>query len=383
MKRILFLVLFNMVFLVADGQVKVRFELLDMPKATEVKPAYFVAGNFNSWSPNDANSQLVKTTGSYVLEKSLPLGNYEFKITRGDWSKVESASSGQAIANRSFTLKKDTLIRLNVAAWADAFKKEAPQSTATTNVHLLDSAFEMPQLHNKRSIWIYLPPSYAKSKQKYPVLYMHDGQNVFDQSTAGFGEWGVDEILDSLIAKGAQEYIVVAVANGGSERLKEYNLYDSQYGKGKGKAYVAFLAETLKPYIDQHYRTLRDSKHTAIAGSSMGGLISMYAMAAYPNVYGKAGIFSPAFWLGKAIETDIKNAGVALKGHQVYLVAGALEGTMMTRDMESVYQVLLGTEKEQLLKAGKDVKLVEKADGKHREWFWRREFPAFYEFIAN
>lgn len=378
MKHILLLVLLTAAFSGVNGQVKVRFELAGLPKTNGGRPVYFVAGNFNNWSPNDTSSRLVETSGSYVLEKSLPMGNYEFKITRGQWDKVESANDGQAIANRSFVLKRDTLIRVTVLAWADAFKKEAPRSTATANVHLLDSAFQMPQLNAKRNIWIYLPPSYAKSKKKYPVLYMNDGQNVFDQASSGFGEWGVDEILDSLIAKGTKEYIVVAIANGGSERLKEYNPYDSQYGKGKGKAYVAFLAETLKPYIDQHYRTLSGSKHTAIAGSSMGGLISMYAMVAYPHVFGKAGIFSPAFWLGKAIETDIKNAGPSLSKHQVYLVAGGLEGKMMTRDMESVYQLLLAESKD-----AKYIKLVEKADGKHSEWFWRREFPAFYEFIAK
>ncbi len=378
MKRILFLALLHILFFSVNGQVKVRFELVGLPKNIEEKPVYFVAGNFNNWLPNDTNSRFFKAANGYALEKSLPMGNYEFKITRGHWNKVESANGGQEIGNRGFMLKNDTLIHINVAAWADAFKKEAPRSTATANVHLLDSAFEMPQLNAKRSIWIYLPPSYAKSKKKYPVLYMHDGQNVFDQASSGFGEWGVDEILDSLIAKGAKEYIVVAIANGGSERLKEYSPYDSQYGKGKGKAYVAFLAQTLKPYVDQHYRTLKDSRHTAIAGSSMGGLISMYAMVAYPHVFGKAGVFSPAFWLGKAIEADIKNAGSSLSGHQVYLVAGGLEGKMMTRDMESVYQLLLAGSKDT-----KHIKVVEKADGKHSEWFWRREFPAFYEFIAN
>lgn len=121
----------------------------------------------------------------------------------------------------------------------------------------------------------------------------------------------------------------------------------------------------------------------------MGGLIAMYAIVAYPQVFGKAGVFSPAFWLGKAIETDVKNVGAALKGHQIYFVAGELEGKMMIKDMESVYQLLVGDGQEQATNQkgqgyGRvDVKLVEKADGKHSEWFWHREFPAFYQFIAN
>lgn len=380
MKRILFLVLLSAACLCANGQVKVRFELIGLPKAGEGQPAYFVAGNFNNWSPNDEKSKFIKSEGNkYGLEKSLPAGSYEFKITRGSWASVESSAAGKTLANRSFYLQKDTVIRLDIAGWADAFAKEAPKSTASANVKLLDSAFVMPQLQTKRRIWIYLPPSYAQSKKAYPVLYMHDGQNLFNQVTSGYGEWGVDEILDSLSAKGGKEYIVVGIDHGGAERLKEYNPYDSQYGKGRGKAYVAFLVETLKPYIDLHYRTLKDSRHTAIAGSSMGGLIAMYAMTAYPQVFGKAGIFSPAFWLGKAIETDVKNALPQLKGHQVYFVAGDLEGKMMVRDMESVYQLLITGRGDE----AKNIKLVEKADGKHSEWFWHREFPAFYEFISN
>ncbi|KQC02349.1 hypothetical protein AQF98_01870 [Pedobacter sp. Hv1] len=367
-----------LVYIGLHAQVKVRFELQHIPKSKDGTPQYFMAGSFNNWSPNDTIFRFKKAgDGGYYIDLKLKADAYEFKITRGTWDKVEASANGKTIGNRSFQLKKDTLIQINVANWADEFEKELPKHTASVNVHVVDSAFLIPQLNAKRKVWIYLPPSYSSANKKYPILYMHDGQNLFDEFTGGYGEWGVDELLDSVIAKGGKEYIVVGIDHGGSERLKEYNPYDSQYGKGKGKAYVDFLVNNLKPYIDQHYRTKTDFKNTAIAGSSMGGLISMYAIATYPKVFGSAGIFSPAFWVGKAIETELKSKVEVLSKHKIYFVAGNLEGKMMINDMQSAYRILDPTGQ------NKNIKVVEKSDGKHNEAFWRREFPAFYEFISK
>lgn len=377
MKHIYLLCGFIVLILTADAQIKIKFELQNIPKHKDAVGNYFLAGNFNNWSPSDTAYQFKPVaTGEYVLTKVLSANPYEFKITRGSWAKVESMANGSDRSNRTLKLTRDTVVKIEVLNWADEFEKVLPKHTASANVKILDAAFAMPELNTKRRIWIYLPPSYAKSKKKYPVLYMHDGQNLFDEFTGGFGEWGVDEILDSLAAKGAKESIVVGIDNG-PERIKEYNPYDSQYGKGKGKAYTEFLVHTLKPYIDQHYKTLKDGKNTAIAGSSMGGLISMYAIATYPTVFGKAGIFSPAFWLGKAIDQELKNAVPSLKGHQIYFVAGTLEGKLMIQDMATAYQILNPSGENKLVKS------VEKADGQHKEWFWRREFTDFYKFISN
>ncbi len=121
---------------------------------------------------------------------------------------------------------------------------------------------------------------------------MHDGQNVFDDSTSFAGEWGVDETLDSISSHG-KEIIVVAVDHGGQKRINEYCPYDMEkFGKGEGNQYVDFLVKDLKPFIDKNYRTEKDKQNTFIAGSSMGGLISMYAVLKYPGVFGGAGVFS-------------------------------------------------------------------------------------------
>lgn len=373
----LFLILVT-AFVYSSAQVKIKFELENIPQSKDSISEYFLAGSFNNWKPNDADFKFLKgSDGNYIIEKQFPVGRYEYKITRGNWTKVESGAKGNAIGNRVVKLQNDTTVKIIVLNWADEFKKQLPNHTASINVKLLDSIFPIPQLGTSRRIWIYLPPSYAKSKKKYPVIYMHDGQNLFDEFTGGYGEWRIDEILDKISANGGKEFIVVGIDHGGSERLKEYNPYDSQYGKGKGKLYVDFLVNNLKPFIDKNYHTLKDSKNTSIAGSSMGGLISMYAIATYPKVFGSAGIFSPAFWVAKPIEVDLKNALPNLKYSKIYFVAGTLEGKAMIRDMNAAYQILnpIGN--------NNNIKLVEKADGEHKEWFWNREFTDFYKFIAQ
>jgi predicted alpha/beta superfamily hydrolase len=362
--------------LVGFAQFTVKIELHNLPLNNNT--SYYLAGNFNNWMPNDTAFKFKLNNGFLVLEKKLTAKNYEYKITKGSWESVETGPSGNNIPNRSFNLNKDTLIKPVIAAWANDFKKQLKKHTASVNVSLMDSLFFIPQLNVKRRICIYLPPSYATlTKKRYPVLYLQDGQNVFDNFIGNYGEWGVDEILDSLSAKKYPECIVVAIDHGGTERLKEYNPYLSKYGEGKGKQYVDFLVKTLKPHIDKTYRTLSNKKQTSIAGSSMGGLIAMYAIATYPNVFGNAGIFSPAFWLAKTINTDVKTAAKTLQKSKIYFVAGGLEGKQMVNDMEEMYKILNPNGK------NKNIQMLVKKEGKHSEWFWHSQFSDFYKFIIN
>lgn len=361
----------------SKAQIRVAFNLKQNTAYKFKDSIFFLAGNFNNWNPGDTAYRFISVApNTYRLQRNLPAGNYQYKVTRGNWKNVESGPNGVAIANRTFTLASDTNIALTVVSWADEFET-IPKHTASKNVKLIDTAFKIPQLGKTRRIWIYLPPSYELSKAHYPVIYMQDGQNLFDEATSGFGEWKIDELLDQLAAKGSKESIVVGIDHGGEDRLKEYNPYNSQFGVGQGTAYVDFLAQTLKPYIDQHYRTKTDAKNTSVAGSSMGGLISMYAVMRYPKVYGNAGIFSPAFWLAKNIESDLKSTKQQLRKNKFYFVAGALESKSMVSDMNSIYQLLNSANKLP------NVKLVVKNDGEHKEWFWSREFVDFYNFIAK
>ena len=155
----------------------------------------------------------------------------------------------------------------------------------------------MLQLNGQGWIWLYLPPDYATSTKRYPVIYMQDGQNLFDNKTSFSGEWEVDETLNKLHSEGDYGAIVVGIDNGGNKRLDEYSPWkNSSYGGGEGDAYIDFIVQSLKPYIDTNYRTLSAPEYTCIFGSSLGALIATYAAIKYPGIFGKAGAFSPAYW---------------------------------------------------------------------------------------
>ena len=313
------------VCLMAVAQFNLHIILRSLP-STHVDDTVFVAGSFNNWNPGNENYKLTKTNDTISINISgLQKNIYPFKFTRGNWQRTETDASGKDIENRVIQLVSDTTIEFSIAGWKDDFAETIKQHTSSSNVHILDTAFFIPQLYRTRKIWIYLPQDYNGGKKKYPVLYMHDGQNLFDDYTSGYGEWGVDECLDSLIKKGKPACIVVGIANG-PKRVNEYNPYDNdEFGKGEGKEYVQFLVETLKPYIDKHYRILVSKENTFIAGSSLGGLISYYAMLRYPETFGKAGIFSPSFWIAPKINDLTDLVGNKLKG-QFFFLAGELGG---------------------------------------------------------
>lgn len=356
-----------------SAQYRVVFTLDANPQSHN-KDSIFIAGNFNNWNPHHPLYSLASAgNGKAEAVVELQAGSYEYKCTRGSWSLVETDKQGKDIDNHFFTVRGDTAIKLKIAAWKDDFAAVVRKHTASKQVRVLDTAFYMPQLDRHRRIWIYLPEGYAKSKKRYPVLYMHDGQNLFDEATSGFGEWGVDECLDSLIKAGKSASIVVGIDNG-PQRMAEYNPYEFQdFGKGEAAHYLAFLVETLKPYIDSAFRTLAGSEHTIIAGSSMGGLVSYYAALTQPGVFGKAGVFSPAFWTAPEIRqlTDSLASGVSGK---FFFLVGEQEGKSYVQDMKEV-QELLGQ------KSAAMIYSVIDPNGRHNEKFWQKWFSEFYTWM--
>ncbi len=355
------------------SQQRVTLIIDSLPQKAGAK--YFLAGNFNMWNPGDTSFQFQKDQNKYAITFSLPGGHYEYKITRGNWSTVEEHADFKPMSNRVLELKSDTTIHLKIGAWADARPGGNAMVThsTTAQVHIMDTAFYMPQLHRSRRIWIYLPKGYEHTKKRYPVLYMHDGQNVFDAATSFSGEWGLDEFLDSL-RKSCKKVIVVAIDNGLSKRMNEYNPWEfMNFGKGEGDAYVDFLVNTLKPYIDKNYRTLSGQSNTSIAGSSMGGLISMYAVLKYPNTFGSAGIFSPAFWTASGIDSTVLADAAGLKT-KLFFYVGGKEGDSMVPDMLRIIKEVRSRDKT-------PVKQVIDPDAKHNENAWRNHFPEFYKWV--
>lgn len=246
---------------------------------------------------------------------------------------------------------------------------EAPKaSTALPGVSLLGGPVEMPGLERERQLRLYLPPGYATSGKRYPVLYMHDGQNLFDNATAYAGEWKVDETLDALAGEGKLELIVVGIDNGGDKRMTELNAWDNdRFGKGEGRAYLEFIVKTVKPMIDRQYRTLPDRAHTAIMGSSMGGLASHYALVQYPEVFGKAGVFSPAYWTAQPSFAFVASKPVP-KDARVFMLMGEKEGPQMNADVKRMAEVVKKTGHPA---ANTVLRIVPGAE--HNEAFWAGE----------
>ena len=263
------------------------------------------------------------------------------------------------------------LLAALLSASAGAADKPADSlkpSTALPGVSLLGAPLEMPGLERKRQLRLYLPPGYATSGKRYPVLYMHDGQNLFDNATAYAGEWKVDETLDALAKDGKLELIVVGIDNGQEKRMTELNAWDfKEAGKGEGREYTDFIVKTVKPLIDRQYRTLPGREHTAIMGSSMGGLASHYALVQYPQVFSKAGVFSPAYWTAKPAFDFVASKPVP-KDARVFMLMGEKEGPQMNGDVKKMAEVVGKTGHPA---ANTVLKIVPGAE--HNEAFWAGE----------
>lgn len=359
---------------VAGAQTTIRLEIAHLPEYHQATSSIYLAGSFNGWNPRDSQYRFQQDQkGQYFLELKLANGRYEYKLTRGGWDKAECNQDGSGVANRILVVNDATTKKLNINGWSDKFPAASKKHTASPQVHIMATAFAMPQLQRSRRIWIYLPRNYSSEPaSRYPVLYMHDGQNLFDDVTSYAGEWGVDEFLDSTKMRSC---IVVGIDNS-SKRMNEYNPYNAErYGEGEGDAYVDFIAKTLKPFVDSNYRTLPAPRQTFIAGSSMGGLISFYALLKYPDVFGGAGVFSPSFWIAPSIEAQIKKTGM-IPGSGIYFYAGESESATMVSDMERI---------DRLVRSGSNAHtvVVIKPDAKHNESAWRNAFPDFYKWMSG
>lgn len=224
---------------------------------------------------------------------------------------------------KSLSLLVSSLIAITALFYSE-FKLELKVTGTVIKHSNFESKFVAP-----RHVEVWLPPSYEKEARSYPVLYMHDGQNVFNPKTSYTGiDWGVDEALIRLIKEGrVREVIVVAVWNspkrvpeympakalqlpGGQEAMKQFKNAEPLADK-----YLKFLVTELKPYIDRNYRTLKDRENTFIMGSSMGGLISLYALCEYPEVFGAAACVSTHWPAGNGIVIEYAKTALPKPGH--------------------------------------------------------------------
>ena len=234
-----------------------------------------------------------------------------------------------------------------------------------------------PQLRNRRDLVVYVPPSYeAEPERRYPVLYMHDGQNVFDPYTSFAGHWRAGAAL-AHHARNGLEMIVVAIPNMGARRLYEYTPHpDLIRGGGGGDRYVSFLVETVKPLIDRNLRTQRGPEHTAILGSSLGGLISLYALYRSPWTFGAAGVLSPALWFADGRIFDYVREAEAPEG-RVHLDIGTHEGPDALEDARQMRDLLV----QRGFALGNTLSYFEDAGARHSERAWALRFRKVLPFL--
>lgn len=251
-------------------------------------------------------------------------------------------------------------------------------STKASNVSILEKQFEIKSLEISHKIWVYLPPNHEKTSKKFPVIYMHDAQNLFDNTTSYAGEWSIDETLNELFKKTGKGFIVVGIENSGAKRLDEYTPFKNEkYGGGKGSIYIDFITNELKPFVDKNYRTKSDAKNTALIGSSLGGLISFYGGLKYPKVFGKIGALSTSFWFSDEIyEFATKNGNQ--KNQKIYFLVGGKEGENMVSDTEKMVHLL-----SEVGFPNKNMKTKIVPEGKHNEAFWKSEFLETITFLFN
>jgi predicted alpha/beta superfamily hydrolase len=206
---------------------------------------------------------------------------------------------------------------------------------------------------------------------------MHDGQNLFDRATSFAGEWGVDETLEAASGEGL-EAIVVGIPNMGRERCDEYSPWvDPRAGGGRGDRYLRFLTETVKPLIDRDFRTRPERDETAIVGSSMGGLISLYGFFRHPLTFGSAGVMSPALWFaGSAVFAYL--ARVPFIPGRIYLDVGGREGSGELGDVRRLYRLL-----RRKGYGRSELRLVVERGGQHREAAWARRLPGELRFLLG
>jgi predicted alpha/beta superfamily hydrolase len=251
------------------------------------------------------------------------------------------------------------------------FAMKQQEKPLSQNITLL--TIDAPQLGAEKKIWVYLPDGYSTANDSYPVLYLHDGQNLFDRNTPYTGEKRGDEVLDEL----QLQLIVVGIEHGEDKRTDELTPYTNEkYGGGNGDAYLAFIIQTLKPYIDKTFRTKPDFQKTFIMGKSLGALISYYAMLRYPEVFGKVVAFSPSFWFSDEIYRLTEQTGNI--NSKIYFMCGTNEGKSMVPNMERIVDLI-----KPKLKNEDDVVVKIVKGGKHNEKLWSREMADAFLWLLQ
>ncbi|MBC5772753.1 histidine kinase [Pontibacter sp. KCTC 32443] len=338
----------------------------ELPDSSKV----YITGNqeqLGSWNPGKV---ILKNQGRHTwqIQLILPADQLiEYKYTLGSWDREATDTKGLPLPNFNIKVSSDTLIKNEVRRWKASTDKKtfAGGVTGVLKYHKDLTWNNLP----KRDLVVWLPPGYEENKNKrYPVLYMHDGQNIFDPATSSFGvDWQLDETCDSLIrAKVIEPVIVVGIYNT-SNRMEEYIPGE------KGNAYMQFIVNQVKPLIDKTYRTKPSRKHTLVGGSSAGGIISFMLAWKYPKIFSKAICMSPAF---KIQHIDYVDDVLAYRGKKkklyFYIDNGGID---LEEKLQPGIDEMLAALKQKGYKEGNDFTWIKAPEDKHFEAAWAKRMP--------
>lgn len=344
----------------------------------------FLAGTFNNWDTDHLLVGTIPEKGKSVqcMLPEVPSGELELKITRGNWQTLEATQNGKLKSPQVFKVQRDSEINLEIESWRDLF----PKSTASKQVHTLDEHFYFPDLNVYRKVMIYLPKDYFQTDKHYPTIYMHDGQHLFDEARSigrsGPLEWMVDEFLDEI----DPSTIVVAIDHAKNYELRqqEYLVHPVQGTKNPlGWHYLEDIVHTLKPFVDSNYRTLSDPWNTAMLGSSIAGLLTLYAGIKYPEVFGTTAVFSPSIWMDESnlysySESMLKKV-TDRSDQEIYFYMGDRERRFRLMDSHNNMKIDL----DRYFNWIKDcfpgqLTLNINPEGKHGAYYWQKAFEEFY-----
>lgn len=353
---------------------QVKIKIIVTSNKVDSTQKVFIAGNrseLGNWNPGLISFEKLNDTSwakKFLFEKNSIL---EFKFTKGSWGNEALNENGSIPGNETLKVLNDTIIYEKINNWKDS--RVNLKSQITGNVHYRKNFNGKDIL--PRDIIVWLPPSYdSLSNKKYPVLYMQDGQNVFDPGTSSFGvDWQIDETTDSLIKiKAIEEIIVVGIYNT-YQRGSEYNQTDLGY------AYMRFIVKELKPFIDSTYHTLPDRKNTAVGGSSSGGLISFMMLWEYPDIFSKAACISPAFKISDIdFVSSVKNYSGNKKDIKIYIDNG---GVGLEKELQPGIDEMLIALKDKGYMENQDLLWVKDSSAEHDEAAWAKRVYRFLEFF--
>jgi len=236
-------------------------------------------------------------------------------------------------------------------------------------------------LRNQRDLIVYTPPGYVdQSRRHFPVLYLHDGQNLFDGATSFIPgqDWHVGQTADHCIQSGSVAPLIIVGMYNTKARIREYTpTHVPKLGGGRADRYAKFLIEEVKPFIDREYRTLSGSQHTGIGGSSLGGLVSLYLGLKHSRIFEKIAALSPSVWWNQQGIHRFARAAIIDPRPRIWLDVGTREGPRIVPQVEKFRDVLL----EKGWKLGYDLHFEVIEGAEHNELAWAQRVGPFLQFL--